>query len=286
MSITTREQNLEATPKPAPAPPAAETPKTSGTAVRVEHLDAWYGSHHAISGVTFDMPAGSVTAIIGPSGCGKSTLVRCLNRMHEVTPGARARGGVFIGDVDVYSVYADPVEVRSMVGMVFQKPNPFPMMSVYDNVAAGPRLRGWKMSRRDTDELVERNLRRAALWDEVKDKLHRSGAALSGGQQQRLCIARALATDPSVLLMDEPCSALDPIATYKIEELLRELSHEITIVIVTHNMQQASRVSENTAFMLAGDDSIGRLVEFGRTENVFTNPKDKRTEAYITGRFG
>jgi phosphate transport system ATP-binding protein len=206
--------------------------------------------------------------------------------MHEVTPGAHARGGVFLGDTDIYSPYADPVAVRSMVGMVFQKPNPFPMMSVFDNVAAGPRLRGWKLTRRDTDDLVERNLRRAALWDEVKDKLHRSGGALSGGQQQRLCIARALATDPSVLLMDEPCSALDPIATYKIEELLRELSHEITIVIVTHNMQQASRVSELTAFMLAGDDGIGRLVEFGRTENVFTNPADKRTEAYITGRFG
>jgi len=173
-----------------------------------------------------------------------------------------------------------------MVGMVFQKPNPFPMMSVYDNVIAGPRLRGWKMKRREADDLVERNLRRAALWDEVKDKLHRSGGALSGGQQQRLCIARALATDPSVLLMDEPCSALDPIATYKIEELLRELSSEVTIVIVTHNMQQASRVSEHTAFMLAGDDSVGRLVEFGRTDGVFTNPKDKRTEAYITGRFG
>jgi phosphate transport system ATP-binding protein len=193
---------------------------------------------------------------------------------------------VFIGDTDIYSPYADPVAVRSMVGMVFQKPNPFPMMSVFDNVAAGPRLRGWKLTRRDTDDLVERNLRRAALWDEVKDKLHRSGGALSGGQQQRLCIARALATDPSVLLMDEPCSALDPIATYRIEELLRELSHDITIVIVTHNMQQASRVSELTAFMLAGDDGIGRLVEYGRTEKVFTNPADKRTEAYITGRFG
>jgi phosphate transport system ATP-binding protein len=285
MSTTLRD------PKPQPpalAQPSAETPAVAarGTAVRVEHLDAWYGKHHAISGVTFDMPAATVTAIIGPSGCGKSTLVRCLNRMHEVTPGAHARGGVFLGDTDIYSPYADPVAVRSMVGMVFQKPNPFPMMSVFDNVAAGPRLRGWKLTRRDTDDLVERNLRRAALWDEVKDKLHRSGGALSGGQQQRLCIARALATDPSVLLMDEPCSALDPIATYKIEELLRELSHEITIVIVTHNMQQASRVSELTAFMLAGDDGVGRLVEFGRTENVFTNPADKRTEAYITGRFG
>ena len=268
------------------AAPAAAPVERQAVAVRIEHLDAYYGAHHAIGGVTFDIAAGKVTAIIGPSGCGKSTLVRCLNRMHEVTPGAYARGGVFIGDADIYSSYADAVAVRSMVGMVFQKPNPFPMMSIYDNVAAGPRLRGWKMTRRETDELVERNLRRAALWDEVKDKLHRSGAALSGGQQQRLCIARALATDPSVLLMDEPCSALDPIATYKIEALLRELASEVTIVIVTHNMQQASRVSEHTAFMLAGEDSVGRLVEFGRTEDVFTNPRDERTEAYITGRFG
>jgi len=274
--------------KKTPAPPAevAAPVAEKGTTVRIEHLDAWYGQHHAISGVTFDIPASTVTAVIGPSGCGKSTLVRCLNRMHEVTPGAHARGGVFIGATDIYSPYADPVEVRSMVGMVFQKANPFPMMSVFDNVIAGPRLRGWKLSRREADDLVERNLRRAALWDEVKDKLHRSGGALSGGQQQRLCIARALATDPSVLLMDEPCSALDPIATYKIEELIRELATEVTIVIVTHNMQQASRVSEHTAFMLAGDDGIGRLVEFGATERVFTNPADQRTEAYITGRFG
>jgi phosphate transport system ATP-binding protein len=286
MSLTVREPKMEPVAPPAAAPQPVVDAKAPGTPVRVEHLDAWYGSHHAISGVTFDMPPGTVTAIIGPSGCGKSTLVRCLNRMHEVTPGAHARGGVFIGDIDIYSPYADPVEVRSMVGMVFQKPNPFPMMSVYDNVAAGPRLRGWKMDRREADALVERNLRRAALWDEVKDKLHRSGGALSGGQQQRLCIARALATDPSVILMDEPCSALDPIATYKIEELIRELAAEVTIVIVTHNMQQASRVSEHTAFMLAGDDGIGRLIEYGRTENVFTNPKDQRTEAYITGRFG
>ena len=257
-----------------------------GTAVRVEHLDAWYGQHHAISGVTFDIAAGSVTAVIGPSGCGKSTLVRCLNRMHEVTPGAHARGGVFIGATDIYSPYADPVEVRSMVGMVFQKANPFPMMSVFDNVIAGPRLRGWKLSRREADDLVERNLRRAALWDEVKDKLHRSGGALSGGQQQRLCIARALATDPSVMLMDEPCSALDPIATYKIEELIRELATEVTIVIVTHNMQQASRVSEHTAVMLAGEDGVGHLVETGPTAQIFTSPRDERTEAYITGRFG
>ena len=273
-------------PRAATSETVAPATERSGTPVRIEHLDAWYGAHHAISGVTFDMEPGTVTAIIGPSGCGKSTLVRCLNRMHEVTPGARARGGVFIGDTDIYSPYADPVAVRSMVGMVFQKANPFPMMSVYDNVAAGPRLRGWKMRRRDMDDLVERNLRRAALWDEVKDKLQRSGAALSGGQQQRLCIARALATDPSVILMDEPCSALDPIATYKIEELMRELAHDVTIVIVTHNMQQASRVSEHTAFMLAGDDGIGRLVEYGPTSAIFTTPRDPRTEAYITGRFG
>jgi phosphate transport system ATP-binding protein len=288
MSITMSETKTETRPtEPAPEQKGQTAPEpTRGTAIRVEHLDAWYGSHHAIGGVTFDMAAGSVTAIIGPSGCGKSTLVRCFNRMHEVTPGAHARGGVFIGDTDIYSPYADPVAVRSMVGMVFQKPNPFPMMSVYDNVAAGPRLRGWKMKRREMDDLVERNLRRAALWDEVKDKLHRSGAALSGGQQQRLCIARTLATDPSVILMDEPCSALDPIATYKIEELIREIASDVTIVIVTHNMQQASRVSEHTAFMLAGDDGVGRLVEYGRTDQLFTMPKDARTEAYITGRFG
>jgi phosphate transport system ATP-binding protein len=263
----------------APAAPRA-------IALRTEKLSAYYGAAQAVGDVDLSFEVGAVTAIIGPSGCGKSTLLRCLNRMHETTPGARAAGRVILGDVDVYAPATDPVEVRSMVGMVFQKPNPFPMMSVYDNVAAGPRLRGWKMSRREMDDLVERNLRRAALWDEVKDKLHRSGAALSGGQQQRLCIARALATDPSVLLMDEPCSALDPIATYKIEELLRELSHEVTIVIVTHNMQQASRVSERTAFMLAADDGVGRLIEFGKTDDLFTMPRETRTEAYITGRFG
>ncbi len=263
---------------------APETPRA--IALRAEGLSAYYGAAQAVGEVFLAFEVGAVTAIIGPSGCGKSTLLRCLNRMHETTPGARATGRVLLGEVDVYAPATDPVEVRSMVGMVFQKPNPFPMMSVYDNVAAGPRLRGWKMTRREMDDLVERNLRRAALWDEVKDKLHRSGAALSGGQQQRLCIARALATDPSVLLMDEPCSALDPIATYKIEELVRELSREVTIVIVTHNMQQASRVSERTAFMLAADDGVGRLIEFGKTDDLFTLPRDARTEAYITGRFG
>src|SRR6266545_1336989 len=263
---------------------APETPRA--IALRAEGLSAYYGAAQAVGEVFLAFEVGAVTAIIGPSGCGKSTLLRCLNRMHETTPGARATGRVLLSDVEVYAPATDPVEVRSMVGMVFQKPNPFPMMSVYDNVAAGPRLRGWNMTRREMDDLVERNLRRAALWDEVKDRLHRSGAALSGGQQQRLCIARALATDPSVLLMDEPCSALDPIATYKIEELVRELSREVTIVIVTHNMQQASRVSERTAFMLAADDGVGRLIEFGKTDDLFTLPRDARTEAYITGRFG
>jgi len=263
--------------------PKAEPPVQ---ALGIEDLNAYYGGMHAVGDVTLQVQKGQVTAIIGPSGCGKSTLLRCLNRMHEVTPGARATGRVLIGDVDVYAPQTDPVEVRSMVGMVFQKANPFPMMSIYENVAAGPRLRGWKLKRPEMDDLVERNLRRAALWDEVKDRLHRSGAALSGGQQQRLCIARALATDPSVVLMDEPASALDPIATYKIEELVRELSEEITIVIVTHNMQQASRVSQRTVFMLAGDDRVGRLVEQGPTTEIFTHPRDERTEAYITGRFG
>jgi len=268
----------------APSAPAAIPSATP--AVRIEALSAWYGAAQAVGDVNLDIGAQTVTAIIGPSGCGKSTLLRCLNRMHEVTPGARVAGQVFLGNEDIYWTGIDAVEVRSRVGMVFQKPNPFPMMSVYENVAAGPRLRGWKTSRSDMNDLVERNLRRAALWDEVKDKLGRSGAALSGGQQQRLCIARALATDPAVLLMDEPASALDPIATYKIEELVRELAAEVTIVIVTHNMQQASRVSERTAFMLAGEDGIGRLVEHGRTADLFTTPRDSRTEAYITGRFG
>ena len=270
--------------QPGQTVPAQPAP-TDG-AVRIEALNAWYGTTHAVGDVDLEMPRGAVTAIIGPSGCGKSTLLRCLNRMHETTPGARVAGQVFLDALDIYWPGVDAVAVRSMVGMVFQKPNPFPMMSIYENVAAGPRLRGWKMRRSEMDALVERNLRRAALWDEVKDRLDRSGAALSGGQQQRLCIARALATDPSVLLMDEPASALDPIATFKIEELVHELSSEVTIVIVTHNMQQASRVSQRTAFMLAAEDGVGRLVEFGRTEDVFTNPKDPRTEAYITGRFG
>jgi len=271
---------------PRSAPDARTAPLETAPAVRIEQLSAWYGRAQAVGSVSLDIAPRTVTAIIGPSGCGKSTLLRCLNRMHETTPGARVAGQAFLGGLDIYWPGVDPVAVRSMVGMVFQKPNPFPMMSIYDNVASGPRLRGVRIGRTATDELVEKNLRRAALWDEVKDTLGRSGAALSGGQQQRLCIARALAPDPAVLLMDEPCSALDPIGTYRIEELVRDLAPEVTIVIVTHNMQQASRVSGHTAFLLAGDDGVGRLVEHGATDDVFTNPKDPRTEAYITGRFG
>ncbi|MDQ2915338.1 MAG: phosphate ABC transporter ATP-binding protein PstB [Chloroflexota bacterium] len=272
------ERAVSEPPRPADAAPDA--------AVQVERLNAYYGSTHAVGDMTLELHTRAVTAIIGPSGCGKSTFLRCLNRMHEITPGACVTGQVFLGHEDIYWQGVDPVEVRGKVGMVFQKPNPFPMMSIYDNVAAGPRLRGWKLSKSDMDALVERNLRRAALWDEVKDRLRRSGATLSGGQQQRLCIARALATDPAIVLMDEPCSALDPIATYRIEELISELSADVTIVVVTHNMQQASRVSSRTAFMLAADDGVGRLVEYGKTDELFTTPRDERTEAYITGRFG
>jgi len=230
--------------------------------------------------VTISIPPNNATALIGPSGCGKSTFVRCLNRMHETNPAARVTGEVRIGEVDIYKD-ASPVEIRRRVGMVFQKPNPFPTMSIYDNVASGLKLNGFR-NRRLTDELVERSLKQAALWEEVKDDLkNKSGASLSGGQQQRLCIARALAVDPEVLLMDEPASALDPISTAKIEDLIFQLKSDYTIVIVTHNMQQAARVAENTGFFL-----MGNLVEFNATTKIFTNPSDKRTEDYITGRFG
>jgi phosphate transport system ATP-binding protein len=267
-------------------PPAAAEPRTSDAiGMRVEGLSAFYGAHKAIECVDMAIEPRAVTAIIGPSGCGKSTLIRCLNRIHEVVPHARAEGRVLLGAEDIYDRAVDPVAVRRRIGMVFQKPNPFPMMSVYENVAAGLRLNGLA-KKANLDEVVERSLRQAALWDEVKDKLKASGASLSGGQQQRLCIARSLAVAPDVLLMDEPCSALDPIATYRIEELIVELKQRYTIVIVTHNMQQASRVSDNTAFMLAGEERIGRLVEFAPTREIFTNPRDTRTEEYITGRFG
>jgi phosphate transport system ATP-binding protein len=253
--------------------------ETTSAARRVvlNDLHAYYGSTHAVKGVDLEFEPGKVTAMIGPSGCGKSTLVRCINRMHEEIPGARAEGQVRLDDLDVYDEAVDVVAVRRVVGMVFQKPNPFPTMSIFDNVASGLRL----TSRRVDGDQVEGALRGAGLWEEVKDRLSSPGVSLSGGQQQRLCIARALAVEPEVLLMDEPASALDPIATLKIEELVDELKHRVTIVIVTHNMQQAARVADSTAFLLDGE-----LVEVGPTEKIFTTPEDRRTEEYVTGKFG
>ena len=251
-----------------------------GVGIEVVGLNAWYGTNHTLQDIHLQIPANQATALIGPSGCGKSTFVRCLNRMHETTPGARVTGDVKVGDIDIYKDAA-PVEIRRRIGMVFQRPNPFPTMSIYDNVASGLKLNGFR-NRRLLDEVVERSLRHAALWEEVKSDLRKkSGASLSGGQQQRLCIARALAVDPEVLLMDEPASALDPVSTSKIEDLIFELKSQYTIVIVTHNMQQAARVAEKTGFFLSG-----KLVEFDQTHKIFTNPRDKRTEDYITGRFG
>jgi phosphate transport system ATP-binding protein len=252
----------------------------------VTDLSVHYGAATAVAGVSFDIAANEVTAIIGPSGCGKSTVLRCFNRMNDLVPGARVTGTVTYKGHDVYGPDVNATEVRRRIGMVFQKPNPFPK-SIYDNVAFGPRLNGKK---KGLDDVVEKSLTDAALWDEVKDKLHRSGLDLSGGQQQRLCIARAIAVEPDVILMDEPCSALDPIATARIEDLMEELKRDYTIVIVTHNMQQAARVSDMTAFMSVVDREDGTrhggLVEFGRTEQIFTHPSDPRTEGYITGRFG
>jgi phosphate transport system ATP-binding protein len=255
------------------------TPALRGRTVTLDRLTAYYGDHAAVTGISVQFRPNEVTAIIGPSGCGKSTLVRCVNRMHEEIPGARVEGTVRLDDVDVYGAGADPVAVRAAIGMVFQKANPFPTMSVFDNVAAGLRLTGRKG--RQLNGRVEAALRGAGLWDEVKDRLARSGGALSGGQQQRLCIARAIAVEPEVILMDEPCSALDPQATLRIEELIKDLKRRYTIAIVTHNMQQAARVADSTAFMLNGE-----LVEFAPTDKIFTNPGDKRTEDYVTGRFG
>jgi phosphate transport system ATP-binding protein len=250
-----------------------------GVGIEVRNLKAFFSGAEALHGIDMTMGANQVTAIIGPSGCGKSTFVRCLNRMHETIPGATVKGEVVVGDTDVYKATA--VDIRRRIGMVFQKPNPFPTMSIYDNVAAGLKLNGVR-NRGKMDEVVEKSLRQAALWDEVKDALKKkSGASISGGQQQRLCIARALAVEPEVLLMDEPASALDPISTGKIEELIDELKKNYTIVIVTHNMQQAARVAGFTGFFL-----LGNLIEFDKTETIFTNPSDKRTEDYITGRFG
>ncbi len=251
-----------------------------GVGILVEHLNAWYGTTHTLQDINLHIPANHATALIGPSGCGKSTFVRCLNRMHETNPIARATGTVKMGDIDIYND-ASPVEIRRRVGMVFQRPNPFPTMSIYDNVVSGLKLNGFR-NRKILDETVERSLKSAALWEEVKDDLKKkSGASLSGGQQQRMCIARAIAVDPEVLLMDEPASALDPVSTSKIEDLIFQLKSQYTIVIVTHNMQQAARVAENTGFFLNG-----KMVEFDSTHKIFTNPSDKRTEDYITGRFG
>jgi phosphate transport system ATP-binding protein len=255
--------------------------------IDVSDLDIYYGNFLAVQGVTVSIEPRTITALIGPSGCGKSTFLRSLNRMHEVIPGARVEGKVVIDGQDLYGPEVDPVDVRRHIGMVFQRPNPFPTMSIYDNVAAGLRLNSRKMKKGDLDDLVERSLRGANLWNEVKDRLNRPGSGLSGGQQQRLCIARAIAVEPDVLLMDEPCSALDPISTLAIEDLMTELKERFTIVIVTHNMQQAARVSESTGFFnLAGVGQPGHLVEFNPTEKIFSNPEEKSTEDYISGRFG
>jgi phosphate transport system ATP-binding protein len=251
------------------------------TRIAVHDLDAWFGRTHAVRGVSLDLPDRQVTAVIGPSGCGKSTFLRCLNRMHETVPTARVTGTVLLDSSDIYAPGVSPVAVRKHVGMVFQRPTPFPTMSIRDNVAAGLRVLRQRPRKSEVDEIVERALTRAALWDETKDRLSGSAVALSGGQQQRLCIARALATDPEVLLLDEPTASLDPISTQRIEELVHELRREVTIVIVTHNMQQAARVSDRTAFFY-----LGRLIESAPTEQLFTNPRNAQTEAYITGRFG
>jgi phosphate transport system ATP-binding protein len=264
----------------APAPDAAVANQArAGHSMTVRDLDAYYGDAKAIKNVSIEYRANEVTAMIGPSGCGKSTLLRCLNRMHEEIPIARAEGTVLLDDTDIYGPGVDVVSVRQAIGMVFQKPNPFPTMSIFDNVAAGLKLNGVKGV--DMKERVEKSLRGAGLWDEVKDRLSSPGVGLSGGQQQRLCIARTIAVEPRVVLMDEPCSALDPIATLKVEDLIHELKQQYTIVIVTHNMQQAARLADTTAFFL-----LGEKVEHAPTEQIFSNPTDTRTEQYVTGKFG
>jgi phosphate transport system ATP-binding protein len=260
---------------PRPGAPVAK----AGHAVKLDKLNAYYGDQHAIKDVTIEFPANQVTALIGPSGSGKSTVVRCINRMHEEIPGARAEGKVTLDELDVYAPDVDVTAVRRLIGMVFQKPNPFPTMSIFDNVAAGLRLTGTKSS--DLKELVHNSLQSVGLWEEVKDRLNSPGIGLSGGQQQRLCIARTVAIEPEVILMDEPASALDPISTLKIEELVDELKERYTIVIVTHNMQQAARVANSTVFMLEGE-----VIEHDETNKIFTNPSDERTERYVTGKFG
>ncbi|MFP3906120.1 MAG: phosphate ABC transporter ATP-binding protein PstB [Acidimicrobiales bacterium] len=253
----------------------------------ISDLDIYYGDFLAVQGIDMEIEERSITALIGPSGCGKSTFLRSINRMHEVIPGARVSGRIALDGVDLYGRDVDPVEVRSRIGMVFQRPNPFPTMSIYENVIAGRRLNAKRMRRSESDELVERSLHGANLWEEVKDRLDRPGSSLSGGQQQRLCIARAIAVQPEILLMDEPCSALDPISTFAIESLMNDLKSEYTIVIVTHNMQQAARVSDRTGFFsIESTGAPGRLVEMDQTEVIFSNPRERATSDYVTGRFG
>jgi len=255
---------------------------SSGIAIEADRMSVYYGDFRAVKEISLKIPQRQITAFIGPSGCGKSTVLRAFNRMNDLIPGARVTGQILFHGQNIYADGVDPVEVRRRIGMVFQKPNPFPK-SIYENVAWGARINGY---RGNLDSLVEQALRQAALWDEVKDKLYQSALALSGGQQQRLCIARAIAVKPDIILMDEPASALDPIATLRIEDLMRELACNYTIIIVTHNMQQAARVSDYTAFFMIDEDRAGTMVEYGPTKQIFTNPKDKRTEDYITGRFG
>jgi phosphate transport system ATP-binding protein len=282
-----KEQSQMSSAGGSPAEQADEAPNLAelgvregaGHAVNVKDLHAYYGDVHAVRGIGITFPANEVTAIIGPSGCGKSTMVRCINRMHEEIPGARAEGSVKLDELDVYGSDIDVTSVRRMIGMVFQKPNPFPTMSIFDNVAAGLRLTGTKSD--NLRERVHKSLRAVGLWGEVKNRLNEPGIGLSGGQQQRLCIARTVAVEPEVILMDEPCSALDPIATLRVEELIYELKSRYTIVIVTHNMQQAARVADSTVFMLDGE-----VVEHAPTNDIFTHPKDERTERYVTGKFG
>ncbi len=268
----------------------ADRPATddgAGKAVEIRDLNLFYGAFHAVKDVTMHVPGNRVTAFIGSSGCGKSTVLRSINRMHELVPGAYAQGEVIVDGEDVYGPHVDPVAVRRQVGMVFQQPNPFPTMSIYDNVIAGNKLNSRRMKKADADAVVERSLRGANLWEEVKDRLGRPGSGLSGGQQQRLCIARAIAVEPEVLLMDEPASALDPISTLAIEDLIQELRRNYTIIIVTHNMQQASRASDYTAFFnLEATGQPGALVEFDTTERIFSNPANRATEDYVSGRFG
>jgi phosphate transport system ATP-binding protein len=280
---------LSAMPSTEPTPSGgAEAPvetEPSTGRLDIADLNVYYGAFRAVKDISLTIRPHAITAVIGPSGCGKSTFLRSLNRMHEVIPDARVEGSVKLDGIDVYDAAVDPVQLRRVVGMVFQRPNPFPTMSIYDNVVAGLRLTG-RHSQASLDEVVERSLVRAALWDEVKDKLRSNGMSLSGGQQQRLCIARALAVNPEVILMDEPASALDPVATLRIEELMAELRKNYTIVIVTHNMQQASRISDQTAFFTMGDDRAGYLVEMDDTIQIFTNPRNQLTEDYVSGRFG